>query len=134
MKKTQLLISRFHPILLLLLLLPSFSSSLLKLNPFCSTFQKGNRNYDFSSTGNPLETGSGMRELVYRVDFDEPFCKEPLIHLGFGGWEFSKEFNKILYVFAQNIGKDGFDLKIQTLLDSKVRGMRVHYLAIQMED
>ena len=84
--------------------------------------------------GNPFEVGLGLRELVYRVDFLEPFCKDPLIHLGFGGWEFSKELNKILFVYAQNVGKEGFDLKIQTYGESKVRGLRVHYLAIQMDD
>jgi len=70
------------------------------------------------------------REVVQKITFDKPFEKAPKIYVGFSHLDTDSDTNKIrIRVATENITKDGFTIKVQTWVVSRIFGFRIEWLA-----
>ena len=75
-------------------------------------------------------SAEGRRGFVYRVGFDAPFNTLPVVHVGVVGLDVSKDDNLRLSVRADEISTQGFTLRVETWLNTKIWSVEVSWLAI----
>ena len=89
--------------------------------------------FDANKMENDLATRirkSRSREMKKEITFDTPFNKEPKIHCGLAHIDTDSSANSIrISVVIDNLTKDGFTIKVQTWLVSRIFGFRVEWLA-----
>lgn len=79
-----------------------------------------------------LENGSGKRQFVSHVDFDEWYQKKPTVIVSLAG--FDSTGRKAISVKAININERGFDLVLTTLGQSQVSSLWVNWVAFGNND
>jgi len=78
-----------------------------------------------------LEPAGGLRRSVRRpVVFERKFSALPLVHVGVVGIDASKDDNLRLSVRAESITENGFVLRVETWLNTKIWSVEVSWLAI----
>ncbi|MDE5083557.1 MAG: H-type lectin domain-containing protein, partial [Trichodesmium sp. St18_bin1] len=76
--------------------------------------------------------GSGKRQFVSHVDFDEWYQKKPTVIVSLAG--FDSTGRKAISVKAININERGFDLVLTTLGQSQVSSLWVNWVAFGNND
>jgi len=70
------------------------------------------------------------REVKQKINFDKPFNKTPKIHAGLSHLDTDSDTNNIrIRVVIEDITKEGFTLKVQTWIVSRIFGFKVEWLA-----
>jgi len=67
-----------------------------------------------------LQTGTGLRQFVTHVYFEEPYQNLPTVTVSLTGLNTDKLFNQRIVVKPINITLTGFDLEFTTWADSQV--------------
>ncbi len=75
-------------------------------------------------------SAEGRRGFFNRVLFDAPFNTVPVVHVGVVGLDVSKDDNLRLSVRAEDITTQGFTLRVETWLNTKIWSVDVSWLAI----
>ncbi len=75
-------------------------------------------------------SAEGRRGFSNRVVFDAPFNSAPVVHVGVVGLDVSKDDNLRLSVRAEDITTQGFTLRVETWLNTKIWSVEVSWLAI----
>jgi hypothetical protein len=65
-----------------------------------------------------------------RVSFEQPLRSLPVVHLGMVGLDIGNEDAARLRLRAENISADGFDVVIETWLNTKIWSVSVSWLAV----
>ena len=76
-----------------------------------------------------LETRTGFRTVLQRVQFAVPYKGHPDIHLATSGLEMDNGFDARYQLFAQNVDRFGFDLVVSTWADSRLLAVDVDWVA-----
>ncbi|SFE57575.1 H-type lectin domain-containing protein [Roseivivax sediminis] len=80
--------------------------------------------------GGDMWTGSGTRERRQRVVFSEAFSDVPSVHVALALWDFDSSANIRADLYADNVGRDGFEMVFRTWADTRVARVRTSWLAI----
>ncbi len=78
--------------------------------------------------GNP--EGDQDRHFRARVTFEQPLRSSPVVHVGIAGFDMGNEDAARLRVRADNITTDGFEVVVETWLNSKIWSVDVSWLAV----
>ena len=65
-----------------------------------------------------------------RVAFEQAFRTVPVVHLGLVGFDISNEDSARLKVIPENINPSGFDVVVETWLNSRIWSIEVSWLAV----
>lgn len=95
-----------------------------------SYIQTGSVFYGYAGTGDSFESGSGPRTHYYWVPFDSIYCLIPKVHVSITGFDTANNANQRLIVSIYNIFTNGFNLKVDTWMDSKIYSVKVDFIAI----
>lgn len=80
----------------------------------------------------PLAANAGTEDRLFRarVSFEQRLRSLPVVHLGIVGFDVGNEDAARLRVRAENISADGFDVVIETWLNTKIWSVSVSWLAV----
>ncbi|WP_406649323.1 H-type lectin domain-containing protein [Aliisedimentitalea scapharcae] len=84
---------------------------------------------DYVDNG-PMWTGSGPRERVKSIKFDEKFATPPAVQVAISLWDMDTEAAIRAELVAQNITETGFEIVFRTWHDSRVARLRCSWIAI----
>ncbi|EGC39279.1 hypothetical protein DICPUDRAFT_91250 [Dictyostelium purpureum] len=79
-----------------------------------------------------LNSGSGVREALRHVNFDEPFVNIPQVALGTTQVDSTTDGGQLRYrVDAVNVTTTGFDVKFTTWVNNLISDISVDYVAVE---
>ena len=95
-------------------------------------FRAGTARFDHTQDGWQLlePLGDERRVSVGRVDFANPFASVPMLHLGVAGFDIANGANARLEVCARSVSEAGFEVELETWLDTRIWRVSVSWLAI----
>ena len=70
------------------------------------------------------------RSFVSNILFDAPFSNVPIVHVGLSGFDIDQRDSARISVHAEAISPNGFDLRIQTWLNTRVYKVEVSWIAL----
>ncbi|HEY3665652.1 MAG TPA: H-type lectin domain-containing protein [Polyangiaceae bacterium] len=70
------------------------------------------------------------RSFRQSISFERPFALSPVVHVGVVGLDASKDDNLRFSLRADEITTDGFTLRVETWLNTKIWSIEISWLAI----
>lgn len=81
-------------------------------------------------TGGAMWTGEGPREIRVPVRFGASFAAPPALQLGVTMWDVSNVAAMRLDIGSEEVGRDGFTLRVSSWGDSRIARLRIGWFAI----
>ena len=76
------------------------------------------------------QADTDRRGFRARISFEQTFRTVPIVHLGLVGFDVSNEDSARLKVIPENINTGGFDVVVETWLNSRIWSVEISWLAV----
>ena len=76
-----------------------------------------------------MYSGNGPRNVIQHINFNKKYEKTPHVMVSLSKLDVNNQANARLDLNAININTSGFDLKIDTWLDSSTFGIKVSWIS-----